>query len=383
MESGTAQTPIESGLVARIKNILTRPDDTWDQIDTEPTTTGQLYRSYILPLAAIPPVAQFIGAQVFGTSILGVTIRPGFGSALASAVISYVLSLVAIYVMALIIDTLAPTFQGVRDRMQALKVAAYSATAAWIAGIFQLIPAISLLSLLGLYSLYLLYVGLPKLMKAPQQKALPYTAVAIVISIVMWLVIGSLTAWITPQTGSGKIRVGSDSSVEIGSLEDASRQMQAMAEALEKGENVKATEPERLQSLLPSSFAGLSRVSLESSAGSVGAIGGSSVTAKYENDSGSATVQITDLAAMGGFAALGSALNIESNRTTATGYERVGKVDGRMVTESWDEPSRTGSYSVVVGNRFVVQADSQGIDMNDLKKAIQRIDLKNLEKLAR
>lgn len=74
--------------------------------------------------------------------------------------------------------------------MQALKVAAYSSTAAWLAGIFILIPALGFLQILGLYSLYLLYLGLPRLMKTPEDKALVYTAIVIVAAFVIIAIIG-------------------------------------------------------------------------------------------------------------------------------------------------------------------------------------------------
>src|SRR5690606_41930837 len=63
------------------------------------------------------------------------------------------ISLVSIYVLSLIIDALAPNFGGTKDPVKAFKVAAYSWTAAWIAGIFGVIPQLAILSIVGLYSL--------------------------------------------------------------------------------------------------------------------------------------------------------------------------------------------------------------------------------------
>ncbi len=102
----------------------------------------------------------------------------------------YVLTLVGVYVLALIIDALAPTFNGQKNQIQALKVAAYSSTASWVAGVFALVPGLRILTILGLYSLYLLYTGLPVLMKAPQDKAMGYTAVVIVAAIVLFMLVG-------------------------------------------------------------------------------------------------------------------------------------------------------------------------------------------------
>ena len=182
-------------LVDRVKNILLTPRTEWEVIDAEPTTVADLYKGYILPLAAIGPVAQAIGFSVFGMPVpfLG-TYRTPVGTAVTQAVVTYVLTLVAVFVLALIIDALAPTFNGTPNRIQALKVAAYSYTASWVAGIFMLIPALSLLSILGLYSLYLLYLGLPILMKAPKEKALAYTAVVVIAGIVLFMLIGFAAA---------------------------------------------------------------------------------------------------------------------------------------------------------------------------------------------
>jgi hypothetical protein len=178
-------------LVDRVKRILMSPRTEWQVIDAEPTTPAQLYTGYIVPLAAIGPIAQLIGYSVFGISVpfMG-TYRVPVGSAITSALVTYVLSLAATYVLALIIDALAPTFNGQRSQTQALKVAAYSSTASWVAGIFHLIPGLRLLTILGLYSLYLLYLGLPIVMKAPREKAVAYTAVVILAAIVLFMVIG-------------------------------------------------------------------------------------------------------------------------------------------------------------------------------------------------
>src|SRR3546814_4593139 len=76
-----------------------------------------------------------------------------------SDVCSSDLTIVGVFLFALIIDWLAPRFGGTSSRVQAVKVAAYSATAGWVAGIFALVPSLAMLSILGLYSLYLLYLG--------------------------------------------------------------------------------------------------------------------------------------------------------------------------------------------------------------------------------
>jgi hypothetical protein len=192
-------------LVDRVKNILLTPKTEWQVIDGETTTPGALYAGYIAPLAAIGPIAQAIGYSVFGFGMpfTGRVWRVPIGSALSGAVVRYVLSLIAVYLLALIIDALAPTFDGSKSQIQALKVSAYASTASWVAGIFALVPGLRVLGILGLYSLYLLYLGLPVLMKAPAEKALGYTVVVIIAAVVLFMIVGTVVARFTVMPMGG------------------------------------------------------------------------------------------------------------------------------------------------------------------------------------
>lgn len=193
-----------AGIVQRAKDILLKPKETWPVIAAEPATTQSIYVPYVTVLAAIGPLAAFIGGQVFGFSFLGITYRPPLVGSLVSAVVSYGLSLASVFLLALVIDALAPNFGGQKNPVQALKVAAYMGTASWVGGIFGLIPALGVIGLLfALYGLYLLYLGLPVLMKAPEDKALGYTVVVILAAIVLMVVVGAVAAALAaPSVGS-------------------------------------------------------------------------------------------------------------------------------------------------------------------------------------
>ena len=188
-------------LVDRVKNILLSPHTEWLAIDAEPATVSSLYTGYIAPLAAIPAVCKAIGMSLIGTSVAFIgNYKTPFGSALASAVVMYVFSLATVYLIALIVDNLAPTFAGTKNMTQALKVVAYSFTAAWVGGVFSLIPVLGIITLLFvLYSLYLLFLGLPVLMKAPGDKSVGYTVVVVICTIlVSWVIL-----WVVGMLGLG------------------------------------------------------------------------------------------------------------------------------------------------------------------------------------
>ena len=192
------EQPARANLVARVRNILFHPKAEWDVIDTEPATPRGLYAGYACILAAIPAVCTFIGLQVFGVGAFGVTYRPPLIGGLLQAIVGYLLSLIMVFILALVIDGLAPSFGSQKNRIQALKLAVYASTAGWVAGVFTLLPALAILAGFGaLYGLYILYLGLPKLMKTPQDKAVLYFVVSVVVAIVLFALVGIVTSAIT------------------------------------------------------------------------------------------------------------------------------------------------------------------------------------------
>ena len=108
-------------LVQRVQDILLKPKETWPAIAAESGDVKSIYTSYLVYLAAIPAVAGFIGMSVFGMSFLGATIRTPIMSGLASMIVGFVLSLVMVYVLALIANALAPTFGGEKNMLNAVK----------------------------------------------------------------------------------------------------------------------------------------------------------------------------------------------------------------------------------------------------------------------
>jgi hypothetical protein len=184
----------------RVQNILMRPQQEWQVIAREPSSVAELYLSYVAPLAAIGPLASVVGLSVIGYgSPVTARYRVGLGSSITQAIVTYVGSLIGVYVLAFVIDRLTPIFSGWEDEVQAFKLAAYSSTAAWLAGVFRVIPALDILVLLGLYSLYLLYLGVPVLLRVPQRNVVGYTATVIIAAFAIFFVISVITSLLFPQ----------------------------------------------------------------------------------------------------------------------------------------------------------------------------------------
>ena len=383
-----------SGLVGRVKAILLQPRPTWDVIAGESATVSGLYRGYVIPLALIPAVCGLIGALVFGFGAFGFSYHPPIIGSIVQALIRFCLSLVGVYLLGLIIDALAPTFGGTKDPIQAFKVAAYSWTAAWVAGVFGLIPAISFLSLLGLYSLFLLYAGLPHLMKVGEDKAMGYTALvvvcAIVINLVIFGVLGAVTSLVAGPiiahnaAVTGKLTLpGAAGSVDIAKLQAASQQLDAASKQARDGKPVHLADPAVLKSYLPDAVAGFNRTDVSTESTGTEGLGAAAAVGTYAKGDARMRLTVSDMGAAGALAGIAGAFNVQSSRESSGQYEKVGKVDGRMTTESYDKTAKHGEYSVLVGERFMVHAEGDGMDMDALKSAVAAIDKGKLEALAK
>ena len=197
------QPPRANNFVQRAMNIILRPSSEWAVIDAEPTTVQGLFVGYAMILAAIGPICGFLGAMLFSSASLarfGIHLNPV--ALLIGAVVNYVVALLAVFVFGLVIDMLAPNFGATRDRVRAMKVAVYSATPAWLCGVFGLVPMLGILGLLGLYGIFLLYKGEQIVMRAPQEKATTYTVVTVLVMLVVWIVLGALTYFVGTATGA-------------------------------------------------------------------------------------------------------------------------------------------------------------------------------------
>jgi hypothetical protein len=176
-----------------VVNILLQPRSEWPAIADERTDAAALYLRYVVILAALPAVANFVGTALIGSLVSG---RLSAGVALQAAVMGYVLSLAMVFVLGIAADALAPYFGGKADLQQALKLVAYALTASWVAGVLTFLPVVAwLIALLaGLYSLYLFHLGAPLLMRVPEREAISYTVALFAIAIVIAFLVGTLIA---------------------------------------------------------------------------------------------------------------------------------------------------------------------------------------------
>ena len=404
-------------LVQRIQDILLRPKTTWPEIDREAATPAGLYTNYLMILAAIPAIASFIGLSIVGVGVLGASFRVPFFSGLVNMVVGYVLSLVMVFVLSLIVDALAPTFKGQKNSLSALKLVVFAATAGMLGGIFSLLPALSVLGLLAaLYTIYLIYLGLPVLMKCPEDKAVGYTATVVVCGIVLGLVVGALSALTLPGGGmagmggmvgggnkGGDVTIsvpGTDIKVDTAAIEAMGKKMEEagkkMEQAQKSGDSAAAGQAmseimgalgggagaplpaAELKALLPESLGGLARTEIESSGGQVAGLAGSSAKARYAAGDKQLELSITDLGGLGAIAASGM-IGVESDRETADKTERTYKQGKRTLKEEAQKDGSRSEFTVMLANGVMVEATGQQMDLGTVKGLVNGLGLDQLE----
>ncbi|GAP44027.1 protein containing zinc-ribbon domain [Lentimicrobium saccharophilum] len=183
-------TTKHTNLIQRVINIIIKPKEEWRVIASEKPDTTKLLVGYALILAAIPAIASFIKFGVIGVTYWGYTSRSIAGG-IQYGLVQLLSALIGVYILAWIIDLLAPSFDSKKDFGRSLQLAVYSTTPQWLAGILLILgTSMSILVLLiGLYAIYLLAVGMPVLKETPKEKVVGYVVVTIIAMIVLTFVV--------------------------------------------------------------------------------------------------------------------------------------------------------------------------------------------------
>ena len=189
-----------------------------------------------------------------------------------------------------------------------------------------------------------------------------------------------------------------EASVDLGKLQAASAALQAQAaihaQAAQAADGAAAPlgsvgvaggaalGPDALKALLPLSIGAFARQDISTDSGAAAGVGAvAHAEASYAKGDAHMTVEITDMAAMGALGAVAGALNVNSSKVTATGYEKASSINGRLTTEEFDRASSHGKFSVLAGGHVMIEASGDGVTMDDLKSAVGAVGVDRVEAL--
>jgi hypothetical protein len=177
--------------IDRAKNMIASPNKEWDVIALEQPNTGKIITNYVLLLAGAAAVAAFIGYGFIGFNygLFGRIASTEWGIYYALNVL--VGAIAGVFISALVINALAPSFGSEKNMGRSVQLVAYSYTPFWIGALLAIYPPIALIgAIAGLYGLYLMYIGMPKLKKTPADKHAGYFVVSLITIIVVYFIIG-------------------------------------------------------------------------------------------------------------------------------------------------------------------------------------------------
>jgi hypothetical protein len=340
---------------------------------------------------------------------------------LALAVWTFIGAIIGVVLVGFIINALAPTFGGEQNSARAMKVAVYSFTPAWVAGVLRIVPALGILAILGaFYGFYLLYLGLPALMKAPKEKAAGYTIVTIIAAIVVYVVVGAVGGLMIAGGAIGSGMLGNIASTSSGSSPSASEvqfdknspmgKLQEFGKAMEEsnkkmeaaqksgdanataaaamdtlgtlfggGKKVDPLEIDQIKSFLPPTLAGFAKQGNGTAEKSgFASLMVSKAEANYSDGAKTVNVGISDSGGASGIMGLAGWAAMQTSKEDDNGSERVSKVNGRLVHEQ-TRKNGEDEFEIILGDRFVVSASSRDVKLTQLKTIVSALDLNKIE----
>ncbi len=176
-------------MLAHLFGLFFHPKQEWEAIRNENCTIGKCYCSYVFILAAIPPIAGYIGTTTFGWEVAGrEAVKLSTDSALIIAIAYYLVMLVGVFSMGFMIHWMGKTYGAEQPLPRCISLAAYVATPMFLVGIFEVFPIIWLNFLVGLpalaYTVYLLYTGVPIMMQIPEEKGFLFSSAVLAVGLV-------------------------------------------------------------------------------------------------------------------------------------------------------------------------------------------------------
>jgi hypothetical protein len=156
----------------------------------------------------------------------------------------------------------------------------------------------------------------------------------------------------------------------------------ALGSLLGGGSRVEPLDIEQLKPFVPETFAGLKRTSSNAEKSGIAGLQVSKAEARYSDDNNkSVELEVSDTGGVSGLMAFAGWAGVQGAREDDEGSEKTQKIDGRLVHEKTSKTGGTNEYSVVLGDRFVVSAKGDGVDVNTLKSAVSSLDLGKLESM--
>jgi len=172
----------------RIRDVLLSPTEFWKSVKEENLLPLKLLAGYFIPFVAIASLAVFIGTW-FSSAHFYV------GFALLKSLRELILFILFVYISIIILNSLAPLFEGKKNLPVVHGLVIYSLTPFLIVSIVTgFFPGLYIINVLGLYGVWILRIGIKELDFIPERKQAGFIAVSVLLclfvlgflSVILW-----------------------------------------------------------------------------------------------------------------------------------------------------------------------------------------------------
>ena len=166
-------------------------------------------------------------------------------------------------------------------------------------------------------------------------------------------------------------------------MENFADKMKEVSESFNEGKKVTPVDFRELKSLLPENVGDLKRSNLEGEKVAAMGMNISTASADYNDaeNSVSIDIKITDLGSVSGLSGLAAYgwYMVDIDKENDSGYEKTITYKGSKGYEKYDNEGKYGELSILVAKRFVIEANGNNVSMDQMKAAVDMIDVGKLE----
>ena len=183
--------------------LLVRPSAQWQTVADLPESSFKTLVLYPCFMAILPAVAWYYGTSQVGWTVgdHGETIRLTAESARQICILFYLTMVACVAVIGFFIHWMSDTYGADSSLTKGIVIAGLTATPLFIAGAVGFYPLLWLDLLIGVtavsWSVYLMYLGIPIVMKIPEERGFLFSSavLAIAMVILICLMVGSVILW--------------------------------------------------------------------------------------------------------------------------------------------------------------------------------------------
>ena len=189
-------------MFGHIFGILLEPVKTWEKIATLPDHEIKKLLLFPIVMALIPAIAFYFGTTHYGWRILGddvtrLTAESGF----PLAVLFYIGLMGAVIFIGLMIHWMSSTYAASSFPIKGVVLMGYACTPVFLAGVFAVYPIwwfdVLLATAACGYAIRLLYLGVPPVMKVPEERGFLYASAVFMMALVyiVLLLVATAILW--------------------------------------------------------------------------------------------------------------------------------------------------------------------------------------------